>query len=130
MAPVQIAIWPFVGVPEFDTFPAPAGVPQRALPFTAIPVANCPVEQAVGVVARLVAVAALPVVDWLSVGTIAGVIEQKEGFPDPAPQFPKITFAICDPNWLPVRNCQLGRVPFDVMTVFATPIGRREFPER
>jgi hypothetical protein len=52
--------------------PPAVGVPQFALPLVEIPVANCPPAHCVGLDASDVAVPALPVVFWFSVGTSAG----------------------------------------------------------
>src|SRR5579859_7785631 len=49
----------------------PVGVPQIAFPLTPIPVANCPPEQAEGIAASAVAVAALPLVLLLIAGGIS-----------------------------------------------------------
>jgi hypothetical protein len=57
---VQIATWPFEGVPTLLTLPPPGGVVQFALPLTLIPVANWFVGHWLGEFWSAVAVPALP----------------------------------------------------------------------
>jgi hypothetical protein len=42
---VHCAIWPFVGVPVFDTFPPPDGVAQVSVPSVLIFCTNCPPDE-------------------------------------------------------------------------------------
>ena len=85
IVPVVVIGPPVIGpvVAMFVTVPVPPPIEAQpvALPEGSIPVGANPVEQSVGVPANAVAVAALPVVFWLSVGMSPATIALNAGAP-------------------------------------------------